>query len=1048
MRYLLISLVLLLFQSAFGQKSFLQGPPQPLILPHQIKLSPEVLEQLNGHSSAPAERQRAMHQLPLKPKAKPLALYPNLDKIVIDPHTQLPIYLEGNFDFLPQVQTRSDIPKASVFAFLNHFHTALQIQRPEQEFRIKQQKTGQNGITHTRLYQYFHDLPVYGAEIIIHSRQGLVSLFNGRYFASPQALNLQPVLSAKEAVAISRHDLSKSTSLLPFSPALKALTGEAAVSKQDLCIYFSDPAGREAHLAYEVHTAANPLEKWTYLIDAHRGTILKKFNRVCTLHGHPSSKHHQEINWASLSLPKSPISSSLLNGPRLANATDLSGEVRQINTYELLDTFYLLDASRPMWTNLPEFPNDFKGGIYTASANNTNTDNFESSNIISKDNNWNDPVSVSAHYNAGVSYEYFRQTFGRNSIDGLGGNIISFIDVADEDGGGLDNAFWNGQFMFYGSGRQAFAPLAGGLDVAGHEMSHGVIQSTANLEYQGESGAINESFADIFGVMIDRDDWLLAEDIVNRQVFPTGAMRNMMDPNNGGTRLGDRGWQPAHVNEQYFGSEDNGGVHINSGIHNRAYYLIANQVGKEQAEQIFYYALDNYLTRSSQFIDARLAAARAAEELYGPNVAAAVESAYDAVGINDGTPTAPPEEATPNEGQQYFLMVGEDNFGLYISELDGIPIQGANPLVSENILFKPSISDDGSRILYIDSNNRLKLVEIDWLNGNFNLFTLSENPIWRRAAISKDGLKAAVTTTDLDPTIIVFDLRDGSGQTFPLYNPTTAQGGINSGDVRYADGLEWDLSSEFVIYDAFNEVKSLAGSSTYFDIGSLHAWDNESDQFNDGYIEKLFATLPDGVSIGNPAISKNSPNILVFDYLDDEGNTAVLAVDIETGATGVIANTNNLGFPNYSVQDDYILYEEDGFFLGKVIKAIPLGTDKISANGQSFEINSGYRYPNWFATGSRVISSLKNRINPDQLSFTVLPNPGTSNLFVKTEIKEAGILEFELFDLLGKSWYQTQIQALPGQHQSILPIDQLPTGTYLLKMRQGQSITTQKIVKH
>lgn len=1048
MRHFYFFLVLFLSGPVLAQKTYIQPPTSPRIQQAQLRLNPEAIQGLQQRNSQVGDRQGRLRGLDFSPMDGLQALFPGTRKVVLDPHTQLPIYLEGTFDYSSSIQTRSDIPKASAFAFLQHFRAPLHLQAPEREFRIDRQKTDPRGITRTRMQQYHQNLPVYGTEIIIHSRAEEVLLFNGRYFATPELESIQPHLSAKEATEISRKDLAQRTPLLPFTAELEALVGESAISKQELCIYFSDLAGKEAHLAYEIHTAASPLEKWTYLIDAHSGAILKKYNRVCTLHYHPEEVSHHQVDWSGLQLPKPRRNSALLNGPRTATALDLSGTPRQINTYEILDTFYLLDANRPMWKDLPEFPNNFEGGIYTATANNTNTENFESSNIISLDNRWNNATSVSAHYNAGLSYEYFRQTFNRNSIDGLGGNIVSFIDVADEDGGGLDNAFWNGQFMFYGSGRQAFSPLAGGLDVAGHEMSHGVIQSTANLEYQGESGAINESFADIFGVMIDRDDWLLAEDIVNRQVFPTGAMRNMMDPNNGGNQLGDRGWQPAHVDEQYFGSEDNGGVHINSGIHNRAFYLVANQIGKDQAERIFYHALDNYLTRSAQFIDARLAVIRSAEELLGPNTVSAVEAAYDAVGIGAGPPTAPPAEATPNEGQQFLMMVGDDNFGLYITGLDGNPIDGANPLVNESILFKPSMSDDGSRILFINNNNQLKLVEIDWINGSFEQFTLSENTIWRRAAISKDGLKAAVTTTDLDPNIIIFDLNTGDGQSYPLYNPTTAQGNINSGDVRYADGLEWDLSSEFVIYDAFNEVESLSGTSTYFDIGSLHAWDNETDQFNDGLIEKLFATLPKGVSIGNPAISKNSPNILVFDYLDDEGNTAVYAVDIETGTNKLITTTNNLGFPNYSVQDDYILYEEDGFIFGKVIQAIPLAGDKISTNGSVIDVNSGYRYPNWFATGSRVISNIEARINPDQLSFTALPNPSSQNILVKTQIKTAGQLQFEIYDMLGKQWYTHRVPVLPGPHQSILPVDQLPGGTYILKMRQGQSITTQKIIKH
>ena len=110
------------------------------------------------------------------------------------------------------------------------------------------------------------------------------------------------------------------------------------------------------------------------------------------------------------------------------------------------------------------------------------------------------------------------------------------MNVPDEDdGSGLDNAYWNGKAMFYGNGATSFKPLAGAIDVAGHEMTHGVVQSTANLEYQGESGAINESIADIFGSMMDPADWLIGEDVVKPGAFPGGALRSLQDPHNGGT---------------------------------------------------------------------------------------------------------------------------------------------------------------------------------------------------------------------------------------------------------------------------------------------------------------------------------------------------------------------------------------------------------------------------------------------------------------------------------------------------------------------------------
>jgi Zn-dependent metalloprotease len=114
--------------------------------------------------------------------------------------------------------------------------------------------------------------------------------------------------------------------------------------------------------------------------------------------------------------------------------------------------------------------------------------------------------------------------------------------------------------MWYGNGDQTFTELAGGLDVGGHEMTHGVIEQTANLEYQYESGALNESFADVFAVCIDRGDFKIGEDVVRPLTTTDGCLRNMQFPNSSTPS------QPKHVSEQYFGTQDNGGVHINSGI--------------------------------------------------------------------------------------------------------------------------------------------------------------------------------------------------------------------------------------------------------------------------------------------------------------------------------------------------------------------------------------------------------------------------------------------------------------------------------------------------
>ncbi|MCB0618067.1 MAG: M4 family metallopeptidase, partial [Saprospiraceae bacterium] len=358
------------------------------------------------------------------------------------------------------------------------------------------------------------------------------------------------------------------------------------------------------------------------------------------------------------------------------------------------------------------------------------------------------------------------------------------------DNGPMDNAFWNGFAMFYGNGNVAFQPLARGKDVAGHEMSHGVIQSTANLEYFGESGALNESFADIFGAMIDRDDWRIGEDVVKLSAFPSGALRDLSNPNQGGNGINDPGWQPDHVNEQYTGSLDNGGVHINSGIPNHAYYLVAQSIGKDEAEQIFYKALDEYLVKSSQFIDCRLAAVQAATDLHGTNSSQvnAVKSAFDAVGIVDGQGGNYQEDFGTNPGDEYLVTTDPNQSALYLYEGGGSPV--VEPLSQLDPVNRPSVTDDGSAMVFVAADKTIRVIFFDWAGGTYTEDVLQSDPIWYNVAVSRDGLRLAALTDDPEPLVWVFDYGLGEWRSFELYNPTYTQG-VETGDALYADVLEW-----------------------------------------------------------------------------------------------------------------------------------------------------------------------------------------------------------------------------------------------------------------
>ncbi|HHJ49494.1 MAG TPA: metalloprotease, partial [Phaeodactylibacter sp.] len=620
-------------------------------------------------------------------------------------------------------------------------------------------------------------------------------------------------------------------------------------------------------------------------------------------------------------------------------------------------------------------------------------------------------------------------------INGQGGNVISLINVSETDGSGMDNAFWSGTAMFYGNGNQAFsAPLCKSLDVGGHEMTHGVIGSTANLIYEAQSGALNESFADVFGVMIDPANWLLGEDVVNTAIFTSGALRDMSNPHNGGSGPNDPGWQPAHMSEYQNlpvnAQNDNGGVHVNSGIPNKAFYLFATSVGNSKAEQVYYRALTQYLTASSQFIDCRLAVIQAAEDLYGAgsSEANAAASAFDQVGITGGGGgSSGPGDLQTNPGADYILLTDLSDVGIYLYDGQNFP-----QLSTTSILSRPSVTDDGSAIVFVAADQTLRALILNQNTGLYEEYYLENNPqtIWRNIAVSKDGSKIAALTTDYDNSIFVYDYNTSQGQTFTLYTPTS--GGTITYDVQYADVLEWDYSGEYIMYDAYNV---LAGGIDYWDISFIRVWDKSSNSFGDGFINKLFNALPENSSVGNPAFSKNSPYIISLDFLDQSFGTEyyLLGVNLETGDVGTILQNNTLGYPNYSIDDGALIFDRYGADLQ--ISIIDLNADKITASGTPQDFVYGGHWGVWFGTGSRPLVHVKE-VFPVRDELGLSPNPARTELQVSwPALEQRQQVDCLLYDMAGKEVLHTSLMLGGGAEPAQLSLPPLCKGQYELLLK-------------
>jgi thermolysin len=285
------------------------------------------------------------------------------------------------------------------------------------------------------------------------------------------------------------------------------------------------------------------------------------------------------------------------------------------------------------------------------------------------DNVWSDPASVDAHVYAGYVYDYYFKRFNRRGLDNRDIRIVSLVHPANRSdilrqpssivaAFYLNAGYFGNGVMIYGEGLPAnltdtegrqWNYTSGALDVVAHELTHGVTDFTSGLIYERESGALNEAFSDMMGVAAEffhqptgtgplHADYLLGEDVIT-----PGGIRSMANPSAYGA--------PDHYSLRYTGTQDNGGVHTNSGIANNAYYLAieggTNRVSRlavagvgpdnrEQIEKVFYRAFTEMLPSTATFAIARVATIQAARDLYGAGSAAerAVTQAWTAVGVN------------------------------------------------------------------------------------------------------------------------------------------------------------------------------------------------------------------------------------------------------------------------------------------------------------------------------------------------------------------------------------------------------------------------------
>ena len=815
--------------------------------------------------------------------------------VVLRPLAGTPRQIKG--EVLQRAQhgftTGSDPHLTTARTFLGANCDLLRLDDPHAELTLTRRHTDDLGRTHLRFQQEYQGLPVWPADVIVHlNPAGHVDVMNGVFVPTPKKLGTVPVLDETAAVEHTRAAVPDGA--------------EAEVIASELIIYA--PGNTPPRLAWKLELDIALTSRWLVIIDAVNGATLTAYNQVM----------HQRV---------------------VGSGVDLFGRTRRINVWQEDGFFGMIDTSKPMFNPRLDW-RDHRGAIWIYDARNLPPTSrpeefpFPPSVIVnsrSSTSGWL-PDAVSVAYNLSEVYDYYLDRHNRNSFDDQGTSIRAMVRFGQNYANALYNSVLN--LMVFGDA----LPFAGALDVVGHELTHGVIHHSANLIYLNQPGALNESFADIFGEMVEArttgrpPDWLVGRALGDRRF-----MRNMANPAALTSSLGYP--YPTKMSEFVYTHEDNGGVHINSSIINRAYYLLAagldGAIGLRNAERIFYRALTVHLVQNSQFIDARLACIQAAEELFGSESVQVQKTteAFDAVGIVGAVPPTPDPPAIPSvRGPDSTLFVYRDQFGNFRlgrrEDALGDEAHGAQLASAIVASSRPSVSRNGELAVFVNTQNDICAIGT---NGSGES-CLGFPGLIHSVAMSPDsqlfGFVFLNALGNPDNRISVFDLGPAEPRTFPLRAPVYDGPGTNT--ILQADAMDFTLDGQWLVYDALNAVTFSDGSFRQWSLYALHLETGRN-----------LALIPPirGLNIGFPALSQTSDNFLTFDVFDETRNqSTVYAANLNTGDVARIATVAGAwGAPGYTGDDSAIVYSQRDPSVPSGVSLVrqPLAADRITPQGQA-----------------------------------------------------------------------------------------------------------------
>jgi len=532
----------------------------------------------------------------------------SVERFEIDENKNVPYSVRGR---LAVDVNLSDV--SEVRQILKKSSAVFRIDTTTDDFLQKQITRDDLGMTHARVQQTYKGIPVYGGELILHSdAANTLKEINGK-FVPGLNLDVSAWISGEQALQTALQDLRPATYRWLNSEQERVLkevlNDENATWLPKPLLMIAPRNGDfekgEYRLVWKMTIAIDgeKLGNYEYFIDAKTGEVINKFN-------------------------------SMPNDDAIGTGTSNYNGTVSFHTNTIVGGYEMYNILR---------------NIKTYTANNGTS--LPGTLLTDSDNTWDATAqrsAVDAHWAAEAVRDFYLVVFNRNSFDNTGAQVRSTVHY----GSNYNNAFWNGAQLVFGDGDGVTFSSLTSIDVCGHEFAHAVTQYTAGLIYQGESGALNEAFSDVFGTNVEfyatpaKANWLIGEECYTPG---TGgdALRYMNNPNLGGqpdTYDGTHWFsQTGCVPSQ---SNDYCGVHTNSGVLNYAYYLMSqggsgtNDIGTSfnitgigitTTRSIAYRALTVYLTSGSNYASARTAFLSAAADLY-PDVSGQRSQEYVATG--------------------------------------------------------------------------------------------------------------------------------------------------------------------------------------------------------------------------------------------------------------------------------------------------------------------------------------------------------------------------------------------------------------------------------